>query len=302
MYLEVPEIRVGEPTVYGGVTVFPLVTGLPLFPGGGGTFDYVLAHEAMAAGTVEVREVSEEGSVGSLLVNNGGDRAVLFLEGEELTGAKQNRVLCSSVLIAGKTQTRIPVCCVQRGKWAYSTRQFTTGSCCPPTLRFLLKQRTQGRRYGSQEAVWREIRRKHQATRTHSEKENMSDTLETHRETVEDVRGRLRYPEGASGIAVVIGGKLVLVDVFDRSVTAKLWDRMVQGLVLDVLEVRETGLQPEASDIAVRLYRVRDMRWRRVESVVGMGEVFHARDDDGTLASALMVDGSLIHLSVSAPI
>jgi hypothetical protein len=44
---------------------------------------------------------------------------------------------------------------------------------------------------------------------------------------------------------------------------------------------------------------VRNMRWQRVESV-GLGESFIARHDD-TLATALVVDGVPIHISVSMP-
>lgn len=45
-------------------------------------------------------EVSEAGSVPSLRVVNKGERAVFLLDSEELVGAKQNRILNTSVLIA----------------------------------------------------------------------------------------------------------------------------------------------------------------------------------------------------------
>ena len=64
-----------------------------------------------------------------------------------------------------------------------------------------------------------EIRRKHRATGTSSPQENLSDTLDTHRERVEDLRGRLPYPEGASGIAVTVNGRAVCLDVFDKPAT-----------------------------------------------------------------------------------
>ena len=300
MNLSMPEVRVGEPCVCGNVAVFPLFTGLPLFPGGG-SLDYVLAHEALAAGTVEVREVSEEGSVGSLLVDNGGDQPVLFVEGQELTGAKQNRAVTASVLIPATSQIRMPVCCIQRKKWEYaSTRLFGAGSCCPPTLRWLLKQ-GHGRRVDSQAAVWREIRRKHEAIGTRSVEENMSDALETRRDAVEDLRRNLPYVEGSAGIAVAIGGQVVSVDIFDRAETLeRLWDRLVQGVALDALEFPATSRQAESTAIAVRLYRMRNVRWQQVEPV-GLGEAYRASDGDGSLPTALVKDGTLVHLSLSMP-
>ena len=92
--ITLPEVRVGEPIRHETLTVFPL------FSPPAETVEYLLSDEAINAGAVTVEEVSEGGSVPNLLVSNTGDCRVLFLEGEELKGAKQNRVLNTSVLVA----------------------------------------------------------------------------------------------------------------------------------------------------------------------------------------------------------
>jgi hypothetical protein len=300
--IQLSEIRVGEPVRCGGMTVFPLFAERSLFPAG--ICDYGLAHKAIAEGTLIVREVSEEGSVCELMAENIGDRQVRIPEGLELKGAKQNRAVATSVMVAGRSQTRIAVCCVQRGKWEYSSRQLSPGSYCPPTLRHLLKRGGVGIAVVQrQQAVWQEIRRKHQATATRSEKENLSDVLETHRARVDDLRGRLPYPAGALGIAVALRGRIVGIDLFHKpSTLAQLWDRLVQGVALDALEFCGTGCQEDDIGEAVRLYKdmVRNKRWQRVESV-GLGEAYHARGDDDSLATTLVVDGVPIHVSMSMP-
>ena len=43
---------------------------------------------------------------------------VLLYDGEELVGAKQNRILNVTVLVAEQTGVRIPVSCVEQGRWA----------------------------------------------------------------------------------------------------------------------------------------------------------------------------------------
>jgi hypothetical protein len=150
--------------------------------------------------------------------------------------------------------------------------------------------------------VWREIRRKHKATATCSEGENMSDTLDVHRQTVEDLHCKLRCPEGASGIAVAIGGKIVGIDLFDQPTTlAKLWDRLLQGIAVDALESCDTQHQPDGSNISVKLYKTKVMRWQKVEPVVGLGMAYRARDNDETLATALVLNDSTVHLSMSMP-
>src|SRR5487761_2775144 len=115
-----PEVRVGEPSRHEALTVFPL------FSTGDSSVNYLLSDEAIQAGSVAVEEVSEGGSVPNLLVTNNSDSLVLFLEGEELRGAKQNRVLNTSVLVAAHSKTPIPVSCVEQGRWRYRSKQFAS--------------------------------------------------------------------------------------------------------------------------------------------------------------------------------
>ena len=112
--------RVGQPIRHETLTVFPLFPAEDLAE----EVDYLLADEAVAAGTVTVEEVSESGSVPTLLVSNDSDQRGCF-EGKEPRGAKQNRVLNTSVLIGARTKTTIPVSCVEQGRWHFRTRQFT---------------------------------------------------------------------------------------------------------------------------------------------------------------------------------
>ncbi len=133
-----PEIRVGEPTKCGALAVYPLYPERSLFPCG--ILDYLLSHEAQEAGTSTVREVSKEGKVGELLVENNGRLPVLFLEGEELVGAKQNRVMRTSIVVAAGTQVIVPVCCTERGRWGRSSGSLRTGSHASPSLRSILKE------------------------------------------------------------------------------------------------------------------------------------------------------------------
>ena len=63
-------------------------------------------------------EVSRGGSVPELKVVNKSDRMLLILDGEELVGAKQNRIVNTTILIAGNTATVIPVSCVEQGRWS----------------------------------------------------------------------------------------------------------------------------------------------------------------------------------------
>ncbi len=84
------QVEVGEPASFLNLSLFPL--------SGPGLDDpgYLTLDEAMEQGVVEIAEVSKAGSVPELQVSNTGALAVLLLDGEELVGARQNRVLNQS--------------------------------------------------------------------------------------------------------------------------------------------------------------------------------------------------------------
>ena len=58
-----------------------------------------------------------------LVVENPLDERVLLYDGEELVGAKQNRILNVSVLVEAKSALTIPVSCVEQGRWSHVSRR-----------------------------------------------------------------------------------------------------------------------------------------------------------------------------------
>ena len=80
--------------------------------------------EAIECSLLTVTEVSEGGHVPELKVINRGDKPVLLIDGEELVGAKQNRVLNTTILLKEKSETVIPVSCTEHGRWSYKSGHF----------------------------------------------------------------------------------------------------------------------------------------------------------------------------------
>ena len=90
------------------------------------TLDYLVLDEALASGLVEITEVSEQGSVPELKFINRGPKPVLIVDGEELLGAKQNRIVNLTILVAANSELTIPVSCVEAGRWRSRSRAFTS--------------------------------------------------------------------------------------------------------------------------------------------------------------------------------
>ena len=88
------DVHVGLETSFNRLSVVPLISRVPP-----AAPPYVTLDEALAGGHFEVTEISEDGRVPELHVLNKGNRPVLMLDGEELIGAKQNRIVNLSILV-----------------------------------------------------------------------------------------------------------------------------------------------------------------------------------------------------------
>ena len=114
-------VKIGAPQSHEGLTLFPLLApngegrgGPDAGAGDGGL--WTLLADARAAGSLEVTEVGD-GRVGELVAINRGPSPVLILDGEQLVGARQNRTTGRTILVAAASETRIPVSCMEQGRW-----------------------------------------------------------------------------------------------------------------------------------------------------------------------------------------
>lgn len=120
--------------------------------------------EAIGKGAVRVGELSEGGQVPYLAVENMGKNPVLILDGEELVGGKQNRIVNTTVLVFAGSVIKIPVSCVESGRWDNRRYDFDSGkaifrarSRAVQKESVTLSLRARGTFQSDQTAVWHEV-------------------------------------------------------------------------------------------------------------------------------------------------
>ena len=121
------KVKLGGKQSHLNMTLFPLLAS------DAGEPDYLILEEALGQGAVEVTEVSQAGSVPDLKLINKSSNKLLVVDGEELVGAKQNRIVNATFLIAGQTEINIPVSCVEQGRWSYRSQKFASGEKVMPS-------------------------------------------------------------------------------------------------------------------------------------------------------------------------
>jgi hypothetical protein len=281
----------------------------PLFAAGPDADLYLTLDEALAAGTAHVTEVSEGGHVPELRFRNDGDRPVLLLDGEELVGAKQNRVLNLTILAPARSEIVIPVSCVEHGRWAWRSRKFSAANRTlyakarrskMEQVSFSLKQT--GERRSDQSAIWADIARKSARMEAFSDTGAASAMYERRAADLEEFVQGIAPEPGQVGAVFLIAGRVAGIELFGSAkALAKLYPKLVRSYGLDAIDEdrRAEGGPGEAGpDPKALLAEVAAARAER-HKAVGLGE--DLRLEAPSLVGAALVDGpELVHLCAFA--
>jgi len=207
--------------------------------------EYLLAAEAIEASMLEITEISEGGSVPELLATNEAESMVLLLDGEELVGAKQNRILNTSVLLMAKSQTKIPVSCVEQGRWRHVSETCRSGSFSPAGLRARKSRDVSrslmavGQAKSDQGAVWDDVADRAANLHTVSPTMAMHDVVDQNQDSLNAYVEALTYPADACGVVAAIDGRFVAIDLFGKAQTMEqVWPRLVTGYAMDAISQR----------------------------------------------------------------
>ena len=297
------QARIDAPTTFAGLTVFPLTAPAddrPAEP------DYLTLDQAIAAGTFRVKEVGAQGSVPELQVINEGDRPVLLLDGEELVGAKQNRVLNVTVLCpAGKTLV-IPVSCVEAGRWGFvgGDANFDAG----PMVMYSLGRSDKyaqiaasleaGRGYRSdQGAVWEAIADKARRMGARSRTGAVQDVYHRHRYRVEDYVKAFPGVDGQIGAVFALGARVAGAELFDHPrVLSVMLPKLVRSYALDAMEIAREAHEVPGAEMARAFLGDVAAAETEVRPGVGLGEDVRLSGAN-VVGAALVRDGEVVHLS-----
>jgi hypothetical protein len=301
-------VEVGEALHHRNLTLFPLFReGGKTEPGRSPKSDsesdrYVLLRDAIERGEAVVEEVSEGGAVPLLAVTSSSVKPILIPEGEILIGAKQNRTVNLTVLVAAGKRFDLPVSCVEQGRWGYTSRRFEAKSYAHPELRrkkissAQLGRRLAGVALSDQAEVWDAVDLHLGALSAASPTRDMVAGYRAAEDRMKEYRAKIRLPEGACGFLAASGGKVTGVDLFDAPDTMrKLWKRVADAYFIEAVRGDEEA--PVASRELAKefLASVAESLTPAAKQPELGFELEMARDD--IAGAALWHEGAVCHLS-----
>ena len=295
---ELSGVKVGSATVFGGLAVFPLIRKK------GPNRDYLTLTEAFHKGGVEIGEVSEGGSVPELKFTNKLDQDVFAADGETLLGAKQNRVLNTSIYVNAKSEIRVPVSCVEQGRWRYQGRNFRASELSEFINSRAAKMESVAQclkatgtdRYSDQGAVWREVAAKQRDFGAYSPTGSMEEVYEARRPRLNQYVEKFRVEPGQAGLAAVIRGRVVGLELFEETgVYRQYAPRLVRAYASEVLGRDELVTSvPDRSIVKRLLTKAIDASYDAFPAVGDGTEIRFSMN--GLNGSALVAKKKLLHM------
>ncbi|MBX3268773.1 MAG: hypothetical protein KF729_00845 [Sandaracinaceae bacterium] len=292
-------LTVGPPRRVGQLTLVPILgpTRAPLYR----TLSEVLEH----GGVLRERPSPD---VNCLLLDAPPGPPVLLYAGEEVVGAKQNRVLNVTWLVAGDATHEVPVSCIERGRWTHGAERDGRFASSPQVAYTGLRRhmdamssssvRAADRRSAiDQCAVWQDVEHRSRVLEVRSRTGAMTDAFEARRESVEAIASQSAVTSGQRGLLAWIGDRFLALDlVSSEAAWARMHDRIVRGHALEALA--SAPIARPSPDAAAVLEALLAAPVSLAPAEAGLGEAVSAQLVEPPIAvNGLALDGELVQLS-----
>jgi hypothetical protein len=291
-------LKLGKERSYRNLTMFPLSSEQAAGP------DYLTLGAALERRLISISEVSQGGSVPELRAASSAELPVLIVDGEELVGAKQNRVANLTILVPAKGAVLIPVSCVEAGRWNYQRHDFVASERAhfargraTRVATVSCAMESDGSRRSDQGRVWSDIAAKAARLEAPSPTAAMAAIYDRHHTSVESYVAALGPSDGQTGALFAIDGAVVGLDLFDRPASlAALLPKLVRSYAVDAIETAN-GDRPPADPALATAFLAR-IASARTESYPALGLGADLRlSASGLVGGGLAVDDRLIHLA-----
>jgi hypothetical protein len=291
-------LQIGEVQQFKNLAMVPVVSD---YDDGLG---YITLGEALGVGLIEIREVSEGGSVPELRVVNRAGKMVLILDGEELVGAKQNRIVNTTILVAAGAEIVIPVSCVEQGRWTYKSDVFSSKQrVMSPSIRQVKARdvnaslRSTGQYRSDQSAIWQEVAGLASRRGAVSESMDMDLVFDKEAPVIKEYLECFVLVDRGVGAVFLVNGKVVGIDAFGKAATFSLvFKNLLESYAMDAVDRFEKEIEVGAGKKAAsEVFAAASAAKAESRPSVGLGMDLRF-ESDKLVGFALAHEGGIVHI------
>ena len=217
-------------------------------------------------------------------------------------GAKQNRVINTTVLLREQSETIIPVSCTEQGRWRFTSPHFEDSNFIMARKARSRKSRSvsdslksSGNARSDQSQVWEDISRLEARLGTRSGTSAMRDSYKRCETPLRELLSEFPCLENQTGLIALTDGEVIGMDLLSSASSYKqIHEKLVKSYVIDLLGSAVVENESEQEPIAREFLGQLSSLTESVHPSVGYGTDLRYQSDK-YCGSALVHEEALVH-------
>ena len=285
--IAIEDIELLESQAYKNVAIIPVKTP-PTYK-----FDVITLKKGFELGLVEVKEC-EHSTVNTIIVKNNSVTPLILVDGEEIIGGDQNRIVNATILIAAKSESAIPVNCTEHGRWGYK-HEFKQSEYIANFRTRSAKEKATRSNMNAQQAVWDSIRGLEHSRSFHSPTQAMSESYDNAKVDLDKTLKNFNVADGQSGVVVIIDGEIKGFELFlNSAIYREYHEKILKSYLVDA-EINNDVFTIN-TDAAKSLIKSAIESEHADKPSNGLEEVFEFENSEG-LGRVYVYQDEIIHMS-----
>ena len=280
------DIELLNPQVHENLAVIPLKTEKSYI-------DLLTLKKGLELGLVEVKEC-ETSTVNTVIVKNNSVVPLILIDGEEIVGGDQNRLVNSTILVNAKSHMKIPVSCTEKGRWAYKS-EFKQSKYIANYNTRRAKEYASRNSGSFQNVIWSSINSLEVENDFASPTCAMEESYEHLKIDHNKIIKEFHVEPGQNGVLIIVNGEIKGFELFlNPEIYKEFHEKILKSYLIDSKVENETfTINVDAAKGVIQ--NALNSSFEKRDNI-GLEEAFEFENDDG-LGTLYSYKDKIVHLS-----
>lgn len=282
------DFELGEIQSHKNMAIVPIIT-----PQSHNT-DFLTLKKGLELDLVEVVEC-EKSTVNIIQIKNKSVSPLILIEGEEILGSMQNRIINTTTVISPKTTAHVNVNCTERGRWHPVSSKFRQSEYMANSRTRHSRMSASFKKMSPQSHVWESIENLEADNSFRSKTNAMSESYDNLKADHDEFLKSFHIDENQSGVVVIFNGEIKGFELFyNHEIYEEYHQKVLKSYLID--NKNENELFTVDADAVENMINNAAGSTFTLKETASEEEAFEFKNNDG-IGTLYLLNGELIHWS-----
>lgn len=281
--MNLKHLSLAERQNYENMTVVPILsdTNTP--------FDVLDLKEGLKMGLVKIEEC-DNSNIEQVKLKNNSISPLILLDGEEIAGSLQNRIISQTMIIAPKSEIKIPVNCSEKGRNTYKSEFHYSNYMANSNTR---RKKVYNKNKLRQNVVWSSIDDLEKDKNTCSKTNALRDSYEKNKYDIDSYLKHFKMENNQIGVICIVENKVGLEIFNNHSLYEKYNEMLLRSYIIDSSNKEKINISNK--ELENILDSINDDSFIKKEAV-GLGKYYKISNSYGN-GHILIYENNMVHTS-----